>query len=98
MEAETKTYNFSRRNEKAKVNMEEKGTSVPLFSAEGKGRRIFKGTSDPKDEFFYRKVSEYGNSRMLALSRIIPANWKYVRVRKVESDENYVVVKIEKVA
>jgi len=78
--------------------MEEKETSSPLFSEEKKRERIFKGTSNPKNEIFYRKVSEYGNSRMLALSRIIPENWKYVRIQKVESNENYVVVKIEKVA
>lgn len=45
-----------------------------------KTKRQFRGTSLPK-AFFDRKVRIVGYSRVLSISKILPEDWAYVRMR-----------------
>jgi len=60
-----------------------------------KKKRQFRKTSKPKSHYDL-KIWQIGYSRVLAVSRLIPKSWVYVRVRKVSSAEDQVTIRIEK--
>jgi len=62
-----------------------------------KNKKIFKGTSKPKT-VYDRRVIKWGNSRVVALGRIIPSNWLFVRVRIIEKTENSITLKFDVLA
>jgi len=60
-----------------------------------KRKRQFRGTSKPRSHYDL-KIWSIGYSRVLAVSKLIPKNWIYVRVHKVSSAEDQVTIRIEK--
>ena len=52
--------------------------------------------SAEKRTFFDRKVLHYGSSRTIAMGKIIPKDWEYIRMAIVEQAYNTVTVKIER--
>ncbi len=58
-------------------------------------KKQFKGTSRARS-FFDRKVQTYGYSRTLAMGKVLPKGWTYVRIRKIKEGEDFVTVKITK--
>jgi len=46
--------------------------------------------------FFDRKVLNYGSSRTVAMGKIIPKEWPYVRMTIIEQDKDSRMVLIEK--
>jgi len=58
-------------------------------------KRQFRNTSKPKSHYDL-KIWQIGYSRVLAVFRLIPKNWIYVRVRKVSNAEDQVTIRIEK--
>ena len=55
----------------------------------------FTGLSKPR-RFFDRKIIDMGNSKVLAITKVIPAEWTYVRIWKIKEKPNKVVLHIEK--
>lgn len=53
-------------------------------------------TSAQKRTFFDRKVLNYGSSRTVAMGKIIPKGWPYVRMTIIEQDTNSRTIRIEK--
>ena len=45
-----------------------------------KAKRQFKGTSAPRT-YYDRRVRKVGYSRVLSISKIMPEDWEYVRMR-----------------
>jgi len=61
-----------------------------------KKKRQFKGTSKAR-KFYDRKVLHYGHTRTLSLGRIIPKDWRYVRLKvtkKTPTQINLVIRKL----
>lgn len=58
-------------------------------------KRKFRGTSKPR-QFFDRKVRREGYSRTLSLGKIIPKNWRYVRITPIEKTQNAITLRIDK--
>ena len=52
--------------------------------------------SAQKRTFFDRKVLHYGYSRTISMGKIIPKEWRYVRLSIITQDKNTVTVTIEK--
>lgn len=52
--------------------------------------------SAEKRTFFDRKVLHYGYSRTLAMGKIIPKEWRYVRLSIVGQEKNKLTITIEK--
>lgn len=52
--------------------------------------------SAQKRTFFDRKVLEYGYSRTIALGKVIPADWSYVRITVVSKSDSTVTLEITK--
>ena len=46
----------------------------------------------------YKKVRIEGGSVILTLGKIVPRNWRLVQLQVLERNENWVVVKIVRVA
>jgi len=46
--------------------------------------------------FFDRKVLRYGYSATVSMGKIIPKEWTYVRVSKIEETPKTIVVRIER--
>jgi len=57
--------------------------------------RQFAGQYKPRI-FFDRKVQNTGYTRTLSMGKIIPKDWKYVRLTVLESQPSYVIVRIDK--
>jgi len=58
-------------------------------------KRQFK--SGPKTRtFFDRKVRQEGGSRVLSLSKLIPKDWTYVRIRLIRQTADYIQLDVEK--
>lgn len=57
--------------------------------------QTFTGQYKPRN-FFDRKVQNTGYTRTLSIGKIIPKEWKYVRLTVIEKTNTYVVVKIDK--
>jgi len=58
-------------------------------------KRQFK--SGPKTRpFFDRKVRQEGGSRVLSLSKLIPKDWTYVRIRLVSRSTDFISLEILK--
>lgn len=53
-------------------------------------------TSAEKRSFFDRKVSPYGYSRMVALGKVMPKEWTYVRIRKIAETDRVLTITIER--
>jgi hypothetical protein len=53
-------------------------------------------TAAQRRTFFDRKVLHYGYSRTVALGKIIPKEWKYVRIHLIESTPRTLTINIEK--
>jgi len=53
-------------------------------------------TSAEKRTFFDRKVLNYGSSRTVAMGKIIPKEWPYVRMTIIEQDKDSRMILIEK--
>jgi len=60
-----------------------------------KRRRKFSGTSRPRT-FYDRKVLAHGYGRQLSLGRIIPKDWRYVRIQIISKTTNEITLKITK--
>jgi len=60
-----------------------------------KKRKQFKGTSKPR-KFYDRKVLKYGHTRTLSLGKIIPKDWRYVRLRVTKKTPTQINLRIEK--
>lgn len=60
-------------------------------------KRQFRTTSKPKDHYDkkIRHTGRDGAGRTLAVGRIIPKNWQYIRVWKAEPEGNVLTLKIE---
>ena len=52
--------------------------------------------SAEKRTFFDRKVLNYGSSRTVAMGKIIPKGWPYVRMTIIEQDKDSRMILIEK--
>jgi hypothetical protein len=63
--------------------------------AEAKAKKQFRTPRQPR-RIYDRKVLKYGASRTLALSKVIPESWQYVRIRIVKKEENRILVSFEK--
>jgi len=59
-----------------------------------KRKRQFRGTSKPKKHYDL-KIWHIGYSRVLAVSRLIPKDWIYVRVIPHRDAEDHVLLHIE---
>lgn len=46
--------------------------------------------------FFDRKVLHYGSSRTVAIGKIIPADWPYVRMTILAKKDNTITVQLDK--
>jgi len=57
-------------------------------------KRQFRGTSKPRSHYDL-KIWNIGYSRVLAVSKLIPKNWIYVRVRSERDAENHVLLHVE---
>jgi len=55
----------------------------------------FAGQYKPRT-FFDRKVQNTGYTRTLSMGKIIPKDWKYVRLTVLDSQPSYVIVRIDK--
>lgn len=53
-------------------------------------------TAAQRRTFFDRKVLNYGASRTLAVGKVIPKEWTYVRITPIEQTEDSVTIKIER--
>ena len=60
-----------------------------------KGKKQFKGASR-KPDFYDRKVIHSTAARLLAITKIIPEDWIYVRMWKMKQTKKAVTVIIEK--
>jgi len=60
-----------------------------------KRKRRFKGTSRPRT-FYDRKILRHGYGRQISVGRIIPNDWRYVRIEVLDKGENDIVIKIRK--
>ena len=58
-------------------------------------KRQFK-TAVPRRTFFERKVLPYGSTRTVALGKIIPKHWRYVRINVIDTANNSVTIQIVK--
>jgi len=58
-------------------------------------KRRFKGVSKPRS-FFDRKLIRQGATRYLAVGKVLPKSWRYVRIEKLEESENHVILKTTK--
>lgn len=52
--------------------------------------------SPHKGTFFDRKVLNYGSSRTVAMGKIIPKGWPYVRLTIIKQEGDKITVTIEK--
>jgi len=57
--------------------------------------RQFKGGAKPRT-FFDRKVRKEGHTRSLSLSKVIPEDWGYVRIRILKQKDDSVEIRITK--
>lgn len=53
-------------------------------------------TAAKRRPFFDRKVTPYGHSHTVALGKIIPKNWQYVRLTVLYEDESTIQLEIHK--
>lgn len=53
-------------------------------------------TTPRKRDFFDRKVLTYGYSRTVALGKIIPQDWTYLRITVVNIDQTNITIKLTK--
>lgn len=60
-----------------------------------KRKRQFKGTSKPRT-FFDRKVRQVGYTRYVALGKLIPEGWTYVRLTPLNQTPTTIEVLIER--
>ena len=60
-----------------------------------KAKRQFRGTSKPRQSYD-RKVRHVGYTSYVALGKVIPNNWEYVRLTPLNRTPNSVEVLIEK--
>lgn len=58
-------------------------------------KRQFKGGRG-KRPFYDRKVRTQGFSRIIALGKVIPRDWRYVRIAVQSKNHNHVVLVISK--
>ena len=58
-------------------------------------KRQFHVTAERRT-FFDRKVLNYGSSRTVAMGKIIPKEWPYVRMTIIKQEANMLTVTIEK--
>lgn len=59
------------------------------------GKQQFEGVTTPRT-FYDRKVRQVGGTAYVALGRIIPKTWKYVRIHKEVEAQNKIVVSFTK--
>ena len=58
-------------------------------------KRQFKGTQSRR-RYFDRKINQTGNSRMIALTKVIPETWTYVRITPLRRTPESVEILIER--
>lgn len=58
-------------------------------------KRQFKGTSQRR-KFFDRKLQDTGYTKVLSMGKIIPQDWKYVRITPLSKNETSIVIRIDK--
>ena len=68
-----------------------KGMKKATSSEEQQNNKV-KETS----KFYDRHIFKMGYGRNLAISKVIPKNWEYVRISKIAETENSVTVLIQK--
>lgn len=58
------------------------------------------GISRPEERgnFFHRKLAKSGGSRYLAVGKILPGDWQFVRVSVEKIEDEVCILKIEKLA
>ena len=59
------------------------------------GKKQFTGLSKPR-RFYDRKVMDIGSSKAIAVTKVIPAEWTYVRIWKIKEKPKKVVLHIER--
>ena len=52
--------------------------------------------SKATNKSYDRRINKMGYGRMLAVSKVVPKNWEFVRISKIEETENSVTVLIQK--
>lgn len=62
---------------------------------QSKKQRQFKGTSKPRT-FFDRFVRRVGGTAYIALGKLIPNDYYFVRTEVIDRDENSVTIKVTK--
>ena len=60
-----------------------------------KSKRQFKGTTKPKSHYD-RKVVKMGYTITLSVGKLIPHDWSYVRIEKIEEAPTHVTLRIVK--
>jgi hypothetical protein len=58
-------------------------------------RRQFSGARKPRT-FFDRKVTAVGYTRQISLGKVIPKDWRYVRIELLSRNDTDAVIKIHK--
>jgi hypothetical protein len=53
-------------------------------------------TAATRRSFFDRKVLKYGYSRTIALGKVVPKDWRYVRVVIISKDRSKIVLELTK--
>jgi len=59
-------------------------------------RRKFVGTSKAPKGVYIRFIYDSGYSKLLAVTKVVPRNWKLVAIEKAAQDEDWVMLKITK--
>lgn len=54
------------------------------------------GATKKAPPFFDRKILQYGESRCVALTKVIPKNWEYARITLHGSGPNSIVIQLER--
>jgi len=57
-------------------------------------RQFDKGANQPL--FYERKIRKIGHSRVVAISKVLPAKWSWVRLSVTDSDEKHVLILAER--
>jgi hypothetical protein len=53
-------------------------------------------TAAQRRTFFDRKVLKYGYSRTIALGKVVPEEWQYVRVRVLDKNSSRITIELTK--
>lgn len=56
-------------------------------------KEIIGGAHEPKD-FFDRKIAQQGSTQYIAVTKVIPDDWDYVRITPLEQSDDTVVIRI----